>query len=146
MPDAGRAYHAALDASADDQERCLAWIGLAAVKRVTDDLAGAQADLERAETAAARHQLIAEQARIHFLRGNLCFPRSDIDGCLREHGIGLELTRRAGAAEVEAMALGGLGDAEYVRGRMISAHDRYAAASTCAGGMASVVSRWRTGR
>ena len=26
---------------------------------------------------------------------------------------------------MEAMALGGLGDAEYVRGRMISAHDRF---------------------
>jgi tetratricopeptide (TPR) repeat protein len=28
-------------------------------------------------------------------------------------------------AELEAMALGGLGDAEYVRGRMISAYDRF---------------------
>lgn len=125
MPEAGRAYQAALDAAADDRERCLAWIGLAAVKRVTDDLAGAQADLDQAETAAVRHHLTAERARIHFLRGNLCFPRGDIDGCLREHGIALELARRAGATELEAMALGGLGDAEYVRGRMISAHDRF---------------------
>jgi tetratricopeptide (TPR) repeat protein len=125
MPEARRAYQAALDAAADDRERCLAWIGLAAVKRVTDDLAGAQADLEQAETAAKRHQLTSEQARIHFLRGNLCFPRGDIEGCLREHGIALELAGRAGAAELEAMALGGLGDAEYIRGRMISAHDRF---------------------
>ncbi len=125
MPDAGRAYQAALEAAAGDRERCRAWIGLAGVKRVTDDLAGAQADLARAEAAAARHQLIAEQARIHFLRGNLCFPRGDIEGCLREHGTGLELAQRAGAAELEAMALGGLGDAEYVRGRMASAHERY---------------------
>ncbi|HEX4186250.1 MAG TPA: AAA family ATPase, partial [Stellaceae bacterium] len=125
MPEAGHAYQTALDAAADDRERCLAWIGLAAVKRVTDDLVGAQADLEQAETAAKRHHLTAEQARIHFLRGNLCFPRGDIEGCLREHGIALELARRAGAAELEAMALGGLGDAEYVRGRMISAHDRF---------------------
>jgi ATP/maltotriose-dependent transcriptional regulator MalT len=92
---------------------------------VTDDLAGAQADLEQAETAAKRHHLTAEQARIHFLRGNLCFPRGDIDGCLQEHGVALELARRCGATELEAMALGGLGDAEYVRGRMISAHDRF---------------------
>ena len=125
MPEAGRAYQAALDAAADDRERCAAWIGLAAVKRVTDDLTGAVADLERAETAAVRFRLLAEQARIHFLRGNLCFPRGDIEGCLQEHGIALELARRAGAAELEAMALGGLGDAEYVRGRMISAHARF---------------------
>ena len=125
MPEAGRAYRAALDAAADDRERCAAWLGLAAVKRVTDDLRGALADLEQAEVVALRDQLLAEQARIHFLRGNLCFPRGDLDGCLREHGIALELARRADAAELEAMALGGLGDAEYVRGRMISAHERF---------------------
>jgi class 3 adenylate cyclase/tetratricopeptide (TPR) repeat protein len=125
MPEAGCAYRRALDAAADDRERCTAWIGLAAVKRVTDDLTGAIADLERAQAVAARYHLLAEQARIHFLRGNLCFPRGDLDGCLREHGIALELARRAGAAELEAMALGGLGDAEYVRGRMISAHERF---------------------
>jgi tetratricopeptide (TPR) repeat protein len=125
MPEAGRAYQAALDAAADDRERCTAWIGLAAVKRVTDDLAGAVADLEQANAVAVRHHLLAEQARIHFLHGNLCFPRGDLDGCLREHGIGLEFAKRAGATELAAMALGGLGDAEYVRGRMISAHGRF---------------------
>src|SRR6516165_12752402 len=139
MPEAGRAYQAALEAAADDPERCTAWIGLAAVKRVTDDLAGAVADLKLADAVAdlkladavaVRHCLLAEQARIHFLRGNLCFPRGDLDGCLREHGIGLELAKRAGATELEAMALGGLGDAEYVRGRMISAHERF---SECVG-------------
>jgi len=67
MPEAGRAYQAALDAAADDRERCTAWIGLAAVKRVTDDLAGAVADLEQAEAAAMRHRLLAEQARNSFL-------------------------------------------------------------------------------
>jgi class 3 adenylate cyclase/tetratricopeptide (TPR) repeat protein len=125
MQEAGRAYRAALDAAVDDQERCAAWIGLAAVKRVTDDLPGALADLDQAEAVAVRYHLLAEQARIHFLRGNLCFPRGDLEGCLREHGIALELARRVGAAELEAMALGGLGDAEYVRGRMISAYDRF---------------------
>jgi tetratricopeptide (TPR) repeat protein len=123
MQEAGRAFQSAVDAAVDDQERCAAWIGLAAVKRVTDDLPGALADLEQAEAVAVRFRLLEEQARIHFLRGNLCFPRGDIEGCLREHGIALELARRGGAAELEAMALGGLGDAEYVRGRMISAHD-----------------------
>jgi tetratricopeptide (TPR) repeat protein len=125
MPEAGRAYQAALGAAADDRERCTAWIGLAAVKRVTDDLAGAVADLEQADAVAVRHCLLAEQAHIRFLRGNLCFPRGDLDGCLREHGIGLELAKRAGATELEAMALGGLGDAEYIRGRMLSAHNRF---------------------
>ena len=74
---------------------------------------------------AVQHHLLAEQSRIHFLRGNLCFPRGDLDGCLRELGIGLQLAKRAGATELEAMTLGGLGDADYMRGRMISAHGWY---------------------
>ena len=53
MPEALVAYERALGVAADDAERCRAWIGLAAVKRVTDDLDGAFADLERAEAAAA---------------------------------------------------------------------------------------------
>src|SRR5262249_52742390 len=57
MQEAGRAYQRALDRAADDPERCTAWIGLAAVKRVIDDLAGALAELEQAETAATRHHL-----------------------------------------------------------------------------------------
>src|SRR5262249_51462602 len=70
MPEAGRAYRAALDTAVDDKERCTGWLGLAGVKRVTDDLPGAMADLEQAEAVAVRYQLLAEQARIHYLRGN----------------------------------------------------------------------------
>jgi class 3 adenylate cyclase/tetratricopeptide (TPR) repeat protein len=124
MPRARTAYEEALAAAEGEAERCRALIGLAAVKRVTDDLDGALADLASAETAAEAQGLLAELSRIHFLRGNLCFPRGDIAGCLHEHGRGLELARRAGSAELEAAALGGLGDAEYARGRMVSAHAR----------------------
>lgn len=127
MPDALGAYQDALAAASDDAERCRVWIGLASVKRVTEDLAGAFADLDRAEAAAVANGLLVEEARLRFLRGNLYFPKGDIEGCLREHGRSLELARRAGAAEEEAAALGGLGDAEYVRGRMISSHDRLSA-------------------
>ncbi len=115
------AYEAALAAAGDDERAaCRAWIGLASVKRVTEDLDGALADLERAQAAAERHGLIEEQARIHFLRGNLYFPRGRIEECLAEHQKSLELARQCGSPELEAQALGGLGDAEYVRGRMLS--------------------------
>jgi predicted ATPase len=60
MPEARRAYQAAVDAAVDDQERCAAWIGLASVKRVTDDLAGALSDLEQAEWLAARQHFVAQ--------------------------------------------------------------------------------------
>jgi tetratricopeptide (TPR) repeat protein len=62
------------------------------------------------------------RARIHFLRGNLHFPRGNIEGCLADHRKSLELARETESPELEAQAFGGLGDADYARGRMISAH------------------------
>jgi class 3 adenylate cyclase len=121
MPESLRAHEAALATAADDAGRCRALLGIAAVKRVVDDLDGAFADLEQAEALATRLDLTRELARLHFLRGNLYFPRGQIDRCLAEHQRSLELARLAGSAELEAQALGGLGDAEYVRGRMLSA-------------------------
>lgn len=124
MPRALEAFETALEAASDDAERCRAWIGLAQVKRVTEDIDGALADLTLAEEVTVRNHLTSEEARLRFLRGNLLFPRGDIDGCFREHARSLELARAAGGGEQEAAALGGLGDAEYVRGRMISAERR----------------------
>jgi class 3 adenylate cyclase/tetratricopeptide (TPR) repeat protein len=124
MPRALEAFETALGAASDDIERCRAWIGVAQVKRVTEDLDGALAMLDLAEAVTVREHLTAEEARLRFLRGNLLFPRGDIDGCFREHARSLDLAREAGAGEQEAAALGGLGDAEYVRGRMMSAERR----------------------
>jgi class 3 adenylate cyclase/tetratricopeptide (TPR) repeat protein len=122
MTSALGAFETALAAASTDAERCQAWIGRATVKRVIDDLDGAWADLDCAASVATSDGLLREQARIHFLRGNLCFPRGDIDGCVREHERSLTLAREAHDYEQEAAALGGLGDGEYMRGRMISAH------------------------
>jgi class 3 adenylate cyclase/tetratricopeptide (TPR) repeat protein len=122
MADSRAAHERALEAAADDRQRAHAWLGLAAVKRVTDDLDGAFADLDRAQAAAEQHGLTEQRARIHFLRGNLHFPRGNIAGCLAEHEKSLHLAREVGSPELEAQALGGMGDAEYVRGRMLSAH------------------------
>jgi tetratricopeptide (TPR) repeat protein len=54
MSEAGAAFAAALEAAPDDAARCRARLGLAGVKRVTEDLEGAFADLERAEAEARR--------------------------------------------------------------------------------------------
>ncbi|BAN27589.1 adenylate/guanylate cyclase domain-containing protein [Caballeronia insecticola] len=134
MTSALAAYETALAAATTDAQRCRAWIGRATVKRVIDDLDGAWADLACAASAASAataasdaegQSLAGEEARIHFLRGNLCFPRGDIEGCVREHARSLALARDVHDPEQEAAALGGLGDAEYMRGRMISAHDAF---------------------
>jgi class 3 adenylate cyclase/tetratricopeptide (TPR) repeat protein len=124
MKEALSAYERALEVATSDADRCRAWIGLAAVKRVTDDVDGAFADLDRAKSVAAMQGLLEERARIHYIKGNLFFPRGNIEGCLKEHTESLQLAREVGAVELEAAALGGLGDAEYMRGRMISAHER----------------------
>jgi class 3 adenylate cyclase/tetratricopeptide (TPR) repeat protein len=122
-----QAYEAALAAAGDERARCRVWLGLAAVKRVTDELDGAFADLERAAEVAERHDLIEELARIRFLRGNLYFPRGRIEDCLAEHQKSLELARSSGSPELEAQALGGLADGEYARGRMLTAHRHFKA-------------------
>jgi class 3 adenylate cyclase/tetratricopeptide (TPR) repeat protein len=124
MKEALSAYERAFEIATSDADRCRAWIGRAAVKRVTDDVDGAFADLDRAETVAAGQGLVEERARIHYMKGNLFFPRGNIEGCLKEHTESLQLAREVGAVELEAAALGGLGDAEYMRGHMISAHAR----------------------
>jgi class 3 adenylate cyclase/tetratricopeptide (TPR) repeat protein len=125
IADAVAAFEQALAVGADDAERCRARIGLAAGMRVADRLDQALATLAEAEAEAARAELSAELSRIHHLRGNVCFPLGDLESCLHEHERALELARRAGSSELEARALGGLGDAEYARGRMITAHRHF---------------------
>lgn len=129
LQDSVRAFECAAEAE-DPGVRCSALLGIAASKRVLDDLEGAQAALDRAEAVAGGQNLQRELARIAFLRGNLCFPRGDVEGCLREHSKSLRLAQEIEAPELMVAALGGLGDAEYLRGRMASAHRHF---SRCVG-------------
>lgn len=123
--DASAAFATALELSADDAARCEAWLGLAACRRMAEDGAGAETALASAEQAGTRLGLRDVLARVHFIHGNLCFPRGDIEGCLRHHAESLRHARACGSAQHEAAALGGLGDADYVRGRMISAQGHF---------------------
>jgi DNA-binding SARP family transcriptional activator len=125
MAEAQDGYDAALAAAGDDVERCRAWLGLAAVLRVRDDLDGAATALERAEQAAMARGQTEQRSRVHFLRGNLLFPRGDLEGCRREHEQSLLFAREAGCIELEAAALGGLGDAAFLRGQMLTARQRF---------------------
>jgi class 3 adenylate cyclase/tetratricopeptide (TPR) repeat protein len=116
------AYEAVLQVAIDDAERCRAWIGLAQGMRITDRVSEALTILEKAEDAATSLGLTLELARIHHLRGNLYFPLGRLDDCRREHELALGEARQVGSLELEAGALGGLGDAEYVRGRLSTAY------------------------
>jgi tetratricopeptide (TPR) repeat protein len=121
------AFRAASDTAVDDAHRCRASIGMAGGLRVADRQGEALEVLEQAEAVATRLGLDAERAQIHYLRGNVYFPLGKIEGCLAEHEKALRFARKAGSAEGEALALGGLGDGYYLRGRMRSACERFRA-------------------
>ena len=115
-----------INALPDDDERaqreCDIQLDLAGSMRVVDRLDEAFQALERAELLARSLEDSERLSRIHYLRGNLYFPRGRIDECLSEHERAREEARRAQSVALEARALGGLCDANYLRGRMITAH------------------------
>jgi class 3 adenylate cyclase/predicted ATPase len=114
-------FREALGLAPDDRHRVQAWIGLADAMRVIDDLPGAFDALDQAEGAAERWQMHLELAHIHYLRGNLLFPLGKTEACAREHQSSLAEAREAKSVHAEARAYGGLGDAYYAEGRMITA-------------------------
>ncbi len=114
------AYRNALTMTEEDAEKCLAWIGVAAGMRIKDEFDGAFEALDAAQLLADRRGLTRELSRIHYYRGNLYFPLGNIKGCLEEQEKAIAFAREAGATDCEAGALGGLGDAYYSQGRMIT--------------------------
>jgi class 3 adenylate cyclase/tetratricopeptide (TPR) repeat protein len=120
-------FETALGSTADDVRRCRVWIGMADGLRVADRQKPALEVLDKAEAAATNLGLLSERAQIHYLRGNVYFPLGNIDGCLEEHEKALKFAREVGSTESEALALGGLGDAHYLRGHMRSACEQFRA-------------------
>lgn len=120
---AERAYRQALAGDAEDELACRAWLGLAECRDIGDDFPGAVDALQAAQTLAEANNLSPALARLHYLRGNLYFPRGDIEACMGEHRRALHFAREVGCKEFEARALGGLGDAHYAAGRMVSASE-----------------------
>ncbi len=116
------AFREGLELAEDDAERCRARIGMAAGMRIVDRLDEAFAALDAAEREAGSADLPDELARLHHLRGNLFFPLGNITGCREAHEQALDYAQRASSTDLEARALSGLGDAEYNRGRMITAN------------------------
>ena len=121
------AFELALESAADDVRRCRVWVGMAAGLRVADRQKAALDALDQAEAAATRQGLVSERVQIHYLRGNVYFPLGNIDGCLAEHEKALRIAQEVGSTEGEALALGGLGDAYYLRGHMRTACEQFRA-------------------
>jgi tetratricopeptide (TPR) repeat protein len=84
--------------------------------------------LDGAEPLCARFDLPALMSRLCFTRGNLLFQAGRAADCAASHDRALAEARRAGSVEAEVRALGGLGDAHYMRGAFASSR---AAFSSC---------------
>ena len=123
--DAVAAFRVAIDLAASNAERARAWLGLATSFRVMDRYDEALDALRHAEQAALAEADPRQLAHLWTLRGNLHFPRGEIDECLAAHERALEFAGQAGSPEDIARALGGLGDAQYQRGRMRTAHAHF---------------------
>ena len=64
-------------------------------------------------------------SHIFWLKGNLHFPMGNIDKCMNAHEQALKYGRETGSSEAQARAFGGLADAHYLDGRMLSAGDAF---------------------
>ena len=100
-------------------------MGLAADLRILTDYDEALALLDEARSVATEHSLTSRLTQLHHLRGNLCFSLGRTEECRKEHLLALDFARQCQSAEGEARAYGGLGDAEYARGRHKTSMEHY---------------------
>lgn len=107
-------------------ERAQTLIQQAAGMRLIDRIDEGLANLQEAQPLAEQAGLSLELSRLHHLRGNLLFPLGRADECLEGHEIALGHAIDARSLEDEAAALGGIGDAQYLRGHMATANEQFA--------------------
>jgi DNA-binding SARP family transcriptional activator/class 3 adenylate cyclase/tetratricopeptide (TPR) repeat protein len=124
--DALTAFREALDFAIDQPGYGNAWFGIASALRIMDRHEEALEALDRGEAAFGEAVDAHMRARMCTLRGNLCFPLGRLDACLQAHEQAHRHAVEAQSPLDIARALGGLGDAYYQRGHMLTARDRFA--------------------
>lgn len=123
--DALAAYREALNFSIDQTGHATAWFGIASALRVMDRHEEALDALERAQTLFADTADAQTRARMSTLHGNLCFPLGRFDDCLQAHQQAYQYAQQANSPPELARALGGLGDAYYQRGNLLTARKHF---------------------
>ena len=93
--------------------------------RLVDRLADAEIRIDEALELAARDNNHVLLAKGYFIKGNLEWPKANYTGCIANHQASLSHAREASSVALEVQALGGLGDANYLRGRMITANENF---------------------
>lgn len=124
--DALAAYREALDFALDQQGHGAAWFGIASALRVMDRHEEALEALQRAQNVLGETADAQTRARMSTLHGNLCFPLGRFDACLKAHQEAYEYAQQANSPLEIARASGGLGDAQYQRGNMLTARNHFA--------------------
>jgi tetratricopeptide (TPR) repeat protein len=114
-------YRQASELAGSEVEHCRALVGMAEGLVLIESLDELLNVLDDADKIASAHNLLRELAVINQLRGGVYFFRSMYEACLEASTASLKAARDADSPELEARALSGLGDAEYSRGRYISA-------------------------
>jgi class 3 adenylate cyclase/tetratricopeptide (TPR) repeat protein len=93
--------------------------------RITDSHTEALKELRSAEAIAIETEHVLELSRIHHMRGNIYYFLGMSEPCLAEHEAALNFAKRTGSIEDEARTLGGLGDANFLAGRIYDAHQKF---------------------
>jgi len=118
-------FNEALACATSDDERGRTLLGLAGAHSMLDDPNSALECLDRAAVAGASAGNVSLDAEIRFQRGNVLFSLARLDECLETHSALAEDAKRSGTIRHEALAEGGLGDAFYLRGQMVTAHRHF---------------------
>lgn len=114
-------FSRAHDAAVGDRQRAAAMIGMASANRLLGRVAEG---LRLAETLGPMVDAIGNDlmaAEFSFLRGNLAFAAADLALCKASHQAAFAAAERAGSIEWRIRALGGLGDAAYAEGNLVTA-------------------------
>ena len=119
------AYRRAQQMADDDIGRCKALIGEADGLGVTGEYQELIEVLQFAEELAKVHGLALELALISRMWAGVYFFRGETEACFEKSLESLKYAREAGSPEAEAKALSALADAEYNRGRFLSAYNYF---------------------
>ena len=93
--------------------------------RIIDRHSEALTELNSAEAIAIGTEHVLELSRIHNMRGNIYYFLGKGEPCLAEHQAAWNFARKTGSIEDEARAFGGLGDANFLTGRIHEAHQKF---------------------
>ena len=107
------------------EEKANALIGKANCLNTLDNFEQAMEALEEAREMASESNLLHQMSSVYHLRGNFLFPKGQSQECIEAQEKALYFAREASAPELEARSLGGLGDAAYASGKMVTAYEYF---------------------